>query len=485
MANLDTATIARRSVQGVLALASRSLFMQAINTVSLLVLAAFLDSSAFGVFYIVSAVISFLVYFSDIGLAAALIQKKEDITEDDLKTTFTIQQALVLIVVIIAIFSSRFVSKFYHLDSPGTWLFQALIVSFFLSSLKTIPSVLLERRLDFNRLVIPQIAETIIYNAVVIIFALKGAGVTSFTLAILARGIVGLIVIYIVQPWKPSIGISKKSAKKLLAFGFPFQTNSILALLKDDFLTIVLGKLLTRGEMGFIGISQKLAYTPLRFVMDNVVRITFPSFSRLQDDQYVLRRALEKSLFIILIVVSPLLFGLVVLFPYIVHVFPKYTRWEPAFLSLAFFAGNALLSAISTPLTNFLNAIGKIKTTLKLMFFWLVATWLTTILAIKLFSFNGVSIAAFVVSTSVIIVVVIVRRYIAFDIIKAISAPLISGLSMGILLFFIAPYLVRDFPSLIAAVIIGGLLYLTILYILARKELKTDFILIKRILRNE
>lgn len=484
MSNIDSATVAKRSIQGVLSLIFRSSFIQIVNTVSLFVLAAYLNQSAFGVFYIVSAVLSFLVYFSDIGLAAALVQKRDDVTDEDLKTTFTIQQILVLTLVVGALVLSSFFSDFYDLDQPGLWLFQALVISFFFSSLKTIPSILLERKLDFQKLIVPQIAETIVYNTSAIYFAIHGFGVTSFTIAILARGAVGVITMYLVAPWKPSFGISKQSAKKLLSYGFPFQTNSILALLKDDLLVIFLGKILTRGEMGYIGFSQKVAYLPLRFAMDNIVRITFPAFSRLQEDTKALQRGLEKSIFVITGFVTPFLIGLVILTPYVTTFIPRYEQWKPALFSLVFFAANALLSSISTPLTNFLNAVGKIKITLMLMVFWTAATWGTTVIGIQIFGFHGVSVASFIVSLSVVWVIFIVKKYIDININKAIRGPLISGIIMGGLLYFVAPYVVINMLALIVVSIFFGLLYFYTLYLIERNEVKADIIWMKRIFKK-
>ena len=129
--------------------------------------------------FVVTAVIAFLTYFSDVGLAAALIQKKENISEEDLRTTFTIQQGLVISISLIALISSSFVKDFYKLDSDGVFLFQALVISFFLSSLKTIPSIILERELKFEKLVIPQIAETLVFNVIAVFMAMQGFGVAE------------------------------------------------------------------------------------------------------------------------------------------------------------------------------------------------------------------------------------------------------------------------------------------------------------------
>ena len=218
MAELDAKTITRRSIRGIIALS----FVQIVNTFLVFLLTIFIDPRTFGVYVVVSAGLAFLTYFSDIGLAAALIQKKEKITREDLVTTFTIQQLLVITGIILAFLFSAQISKFYALNSPGTQLFQALLISFFLSSLKTIPSVNLERNLEFQKLIIPQIAEALAFNLVAVVLAIRGFGVTSFTLAVLARGFVGVVLIYLIAPWRIGFGISRESAKKLLSFGIPF-----------------------------------------------------------------------------------------------------------------------------------------------------------------------------------------------------------------------------------------------------------------------
>ena len=313
MEELDIATVTKRSIRGVFALVSRTFFIQLISLGVVTVLYAVLDESAIGVFFLVSASIAFLSYFSDIGLAAALIQKKEALTSEDLKTTFTIQQILVVTVCLIAIFLSGFIGNLYSLNHEGILLFQALVVSFFFSSLKTIPSILLERGLRFDKLVIPQIVETIVFNLVVLVLALKGFGIMSYTYAVLARGIVGLVTMYAISPWRIGISLSKTVAKKLLSFGIPFQGNSVLALVKDDLLILYMGTVLPLSQLGYIGFAQKWAYTPLRLIMDNMIRITFPSFSRLAHDTVNLGKAVEKSLFVTVALIFPALTGLVLL----------------------------------------------------------------------------------------------------------------------------------------------------------------------------
>ena len=143
MEDFSFEVVAKKSVRGILALVSRTLLIQILGIVSYFILGIYLDSSYFGVFIIVSAIVVFFTYFQDIGLAAALIQKKEEPTIGELRSTFTLQQILVLVLVIPALIFSSQIASIYKLDSSGHLLLIALLISFFLSSLRTIPTVLL------------------------------------------------------------------------------------------------------------------------------------------------------------------------------------------------------------------------------------------------------------------------------------------------------------------------------------------------------
>lgn len=470
MEDFDLSTVARKSVKGVFALVSRTFFVQVLSIATFLVISSRLDPSIFGIFIIAQSIIVFFNYFQDVGLAASLIQKKEEPTLEEYRSVFTTQQILVLVLVIPAIIFSGPISSFYNLDQEGQLLFVSLLVSFFLTSLRTIPSVMLERRLNFARLVVPQVGETVIYNLSLIVFVLLGFEILSFTLAVLFRSIVGLILTYIVQPWRIGISFHLASLKKLFSFGIPFQANNVLALVKDDLLVVYLGKILSFAQVGYIGFAQKIAFYPLRLVMDNVIRITFPSYSRLQHDQEALKIAIEKSLFLISFFVFPSSFAIMLFAREFLEVFPRYSQYLPAVFSIVFFAANTIFSSISTPLTNFLNAIGKVKITLYFMIFWTATTWILTYLLIQHFSFNGVALASFAVSITSAGVFIIARRYIKFSVFRPVARQLIASLIMAVFVFLIRDFITGQ-ASFVLFVFVSGVVYLAIMLSLAKTEL--------------
>ena len=452
-------TIKERSVRGIVVLTGRTFLLQIIALVAQLFLFAYLGKYEFGVFAIVSAIVNFLVYFSDIGLAAALIQKKESPTELDLKTTFTIQQILVFGLVILVFLLTPFFTQKYSLTFDGKMLLYALSISLVLSSFKSIPSVLLERKLEFVKLVFPQILEQIVYNVVLVLMAMKGFGLTSFSVAVLIRGIVGLSAIYYLQPWKPGIAFSKETLKGLFKFGVPFQINTFLATLKDDGMTIVLGSIIGPAGIGVLSFAQKIARLPLTFFMDTVTRVTFPAFSRLQNEKEHLERSVTRSIFFICLLVFPSLMGIIVLSPILVRVVPRYEQWTPALKPIIFISINFAFASATTQLTNLLNAIGKIKITFYLMIMWTVLSWLLIpVLSIK-FGVIGASVGYALVGASSVIAIYIAKKYVNFSISDSMLKPLIGTIVMGLVLFLVRKFLDTSVNSMLILGLVGVLVY--------------------------
>ncbi len=473
MQDADIALIKQKSIIGAVALTARTFFLQIVAFAGTFFLTIFLTPSVFGVFYVVSAIISFLGYFSDIGLAAALVQKKDDVSRDDLVTTFTIQQLLVGILVIVSLVASPGIASFYRLDATGLWLFRALVVSFFLSSLKTIPSVILERKLEFQKLVIPTIVETVAFYIVAVVLAWRGFGIASFTWAVFVRGVAGLVTMYFVAPWKVRLGYSRSSARKLLRFGIPFQLNSFLALVKDDLLTIYLGKMLPFAQVGYIGWAKKWAEVPLRLFMDGIIRVTFPAFSRLQNDVGILGRALEKTLFGLSATILPMLVGLIFFIDPLVALIPRYIKWEPAITSFYLFVIATGVAGFSTPLVNALNAVGRIKTTLFLMILWTASTWILTVWFVGQFGFNGYALALSVISITLVLVVYLAKKISPFRFWRSIIVPLVLSIVQGFWYFFFrggAPY---DMMRIVVVGASGVILYAGLLWLVDHERIKS------------
>ncbi len=465
---MEIHAINRKLFSGFLTLTFRRAALLAINFLTInIVLAKILPVSTIGIFNIANSILAFFTYFSDVGLAAALIQKKE-IQHNDLKTTFTIQQILTLVISLILFIFAPQLAQFYNLDVHGMWLVRALAVGFFLSSLKVIPSVLLERELNFGKLVWVEIAETAVFNGMLIWLSFNNLGVEGFSWSVLARGITGVGIIYLVAPWKIGLGFSKESAKTLFNFGLPFQANSLLALLKDRLVPLVIARMVGTIGVGYITWGQSMAFMALE-VMNIMTRISFPAFSRMQDNKEALKKTLERTVFLTGLMLYPMLFGLIAIAPSLVaHVVSS--KWQPALPMVYLFAITAFWATLSTPFTNFLNAVGKIGITLKLMIMWTVLEWGITPILTYYFGFIGVGYASALIAFTSIIPIWIIKTTVNIAVWENIWQTVLASTVMSIATFFIAQLLVVNFLTLLVCVAIGGFIYLLIMLLLAKDK---------------
>lgn len=468
--------VIKRSIRGVFALISRTFFLNVISFVAFLVITSILGVSEIGIYTAVIAIQRVLSFFADFGLGAALIQKKQELKQEDIATTFTVQAGISLLIFFLALLSSGTLAGVFKLNNEAQRLLLVLVFTIFLSSFKTIPSILLERTLNFEKLIIPQVVESLVFNIVLVLLVLGGYGIDSFSWAFLISGLIGIPFYYFVSPWKLRIGIHKDSLV-YLKYGLQFQAKNILATVKDDLLTVILIRFLTFTQIGYIGFAQRLAFFVFRYVVDSVTKVTFSAYSRAQNELQFLQRAVEKSLFFVSASMFPILFGLIVVIPYLIKFYPNWNnKWEPAIFSVVFFCLNAAVSSLSGILVNVLDATGKVKTTLRLMVLWTILIWVLTPLLINLYGYNGVSVASFLVTTTIFYTVYLVKKIISFKFMPSIAKPLIATTLMTIIVFFISNIFVKDFLSLIFVILVGAFVYLISLFILSGKALRADLV---------
>jgi O-antigen/teichoic acid export membrane protein len=472
-------TVKKRAIKGILALTGRTFFLQIVSFIGFFFLTVFLGRPEIGLFFAVSELVAILGYFSDIGLAAALIQKKEKPAIKDIRSTFTIQQILVLTLVILIFIFTPWLRNFYKIPQEGIYLLWALTFSFFLASLKTIPSVLLERQLRFDLLVVAEIVETLLFYGIAVVLAWQGFGVISYAWAVLIRGLAGAVLIYLLSPWQIGLAIEFISLKHLLKFGIPYQANTFLAVIKDRLMNIFLWKIIGAEGVGILGWAQKWAQMPLRLAMDSVMKVTFPAYARMQEDKRELSLAIEKTLFFLSLVIFPMLVGMLVLARPLVQLIPRYGKWEVALMALYFFIMNSFWGAVTTPLTNALTAIGKIKIVFKLMVMWTILTWIIyPVLAIK-YGFNGVAFGAAIVATSSFLAIWIIKKEIKFNFLASISVPLFASVVMGFFVLLLRPFLAKSIFGIGVLTVFGGIVYFVLVFIMTGKKLFGD---IKKIL---
>lgn len=466
----------KKAVRGIFTLTFRRLALKVIDTVGIIYLARLLTQDTFGTFGIISFVVfTFLSFFSDVGLGAALIQKKE-VSKDDLQTTFTVQQILVTSLLLIAWVVAPPLASFYNLGSQGTWLIRVLSLSLFVTSFKTVPSIMLERELRFELLVIPEIIETVTYNSIAVIMATKGYGVWSLVVAVVARTVLGAIALNLIKKWPIGWKLNKASIHELLHFGVPYQLNSVLALLKDNITPTVIAYWYGPAAVGFVNIAQNISSRPME-ISTIVSRITFPTYSRIQDNKEMLKRWIEKSIHLMSALYFPAIIGLIVTAkPILLYLYAdKSDKWLPAFTTLLWFLLAAIPVVITTTYTNAIYAIGRPKVVLALMFLYTAMTWGIGLPLIRAIGYQGIAITVTLITyTTFPLVVRELNKVVRVETWGMTWRPFLSSLIMGTVVWYLSAYYVTGLLSLLLSIIIGIFVYGIVLYLIDGKYLKPE-----------
>jgi O-antigen/teichoic acid export membrane protein len=156
------------------------------------------------------------------------------------------------------------------------------------------------------------------------------------------------------------------------------------------------------------------------------------------------------------------------------QLFSRYQQWQPALLMLAFFCAEVAFSAISTPLTNTLNAIGKINETLKLMIMWTVLNWTVTPVMINFFGYQGVAFASMLIGCTAFITIAIVKKYVQISFVDQIWRQLVACFVMGGVLWFTVHLWSRSYLWLGAGVLFGGAVYAATILLVGYKKLFSE-----------
>ena len=143
------------------------------------------------------------------------------------------------------------------------------------------------------------------------------------------------------------------------------------------------------------------------------------------------------------------------------------------FIVVLSFVGAAAIAGLTTPLTNALNAIGKIKTTLLLMVMWTTLTWVLTVLFIYFFGYQGVALSIFLITFTIGIVVREMQKIVAFQFLpntySAVVAALFQAAWYGVVLRFVP----NTYVNLTGVGLMGVILYAGCVWLIDREHIRS------------
>ncbi|HXA27464.1 MAG TPA: oligosaccharide flippase family protein [Candidatus Angelobacter sp.] len=449
-----------RAARGAAALLVRSGAIKLVSAAGGVVLARLLAPAQFGVYVVAAFCVAFLAMFADVGLGGALIQQREAPTRRELSTVFTVQMILAGVLVAVGLVVAAPVASAYHLPAADVWLLRALIATLFISSLRTVPAVLLERELRYGRLGTVETVEALVFQVTAVGAALAGAGVWAFVLATALRAVVGLAVIYRLSPWRPSLGIDRAVARRLASFGLAYQANGVLSFVKDAMTPTIVAVVAGAAAVGYVNWAYALATLPL-LVTTSLWQVTFPAFARAAHDPALLTHMIERAIRLGAIVMLPLSFSVMALAPEAIH-YVFTSKWDPGLLSVYLFS----ISLWAGPLLgstffSLFYAVGKPRYGLWFTILYGVLDWGLGVPLLLWLGFNGIAVRTVIVAyVTLPLLLRVARSIVPIRPLRQVIRPALAAALAALVELGAVHVLPRSPVAFVAAMVIGAVVYI-------------------------
>jgi PST family polysaccharide transporter len=353
---LPDGSIARKAVRAV-ALNYLAWFLgKAVVLISTAVLARLLSPDEFGLVGFATVAVAYLAVLQDLGLGAALIQRRDDL-DDAADTVFTLNLVVgVLLAVTMALLAPSVASFF---DEPAVApLVRALSVTFVLNALATTHSALLERGLAFSRKLVPDVGSAIVKGAIGIGCAFGGLGAWSLVWGQIAGSVAVVVLSWAVMPWRPRIRVRRSIVGSLTRFGGAVLVADLVHAAAANLDYVVVGKVLGGTALGIYVLAYRLPELLLLGVVRVLNRAVFPAFASVQDRAETLRRGFLATVRYVPLVVVPVAIGLVLAADPIVRALLG-EQWLDAIPVMRIIALSALVSSLMVSDGDVYKATGR------------------------------------------------------------------------------------------------------------------------------
>ncbi len=277
----------------------------------LVVIARFLGPEYVGMLGIAMLVLAILNTFTQVGFAAALIQKKDDI-KTYLDTAWSLGIIRAGLIITILYFLAPYAAVFFK-EPRIINIIRVISLTVLLDALNNIGVTYFRKELDFKKHFFFRSSATLVDTVVAISFAVVYRNVWALVAGKLTASCVKLAISYLIHPYRPRFTMDTKKALELWKFSKHILGSSILRffILQGD--DIVLAKMLGTPVLGLYRYAYRISNMVATEISDMIAQVAFSAYSKLQDNKEKLRVGYFKTIQVVSLIVFPIAGGIIIL----------------------------------------------------------------------------------------------------------------------------------------------------------------------------
>jgi len=270
-------------------------------------LARLIGPSDFGLIGMITVFIAIGACLIESGLSASLIRDK-NAGDKDYSTVFYLNVGTSFLVYIILFLCAPFISDFYKVPLLTT-IIRLYCLNFITIALSAVQVALLNKNMQFKKLMHLNLPGTLIGVTVGIIMGYQGYGVYSIIWMYLITQAIQTILLWIFSDWKPSFVFSVESMKHHYKFGYKLLLSGLLDTVFKNIYNILIGRFYPVKFLGYYDRAYTLSEYPVTTISGIVGKVSYPLMAQIQDQTEKVSRVYKQMIQITFFVVCPLMIG--------------------------------------------------------------------------------------------------------------------------------------------------------------------------------
>jgi len=303
-----------------------------------IILARLLSPEEFGTIALLYLFTGLASVFVDGGFSTALIQR-QDINQTDESTVFWFNLSVGFIVALGMWAIAPAIAKFFKQPVLAP-LAGLMAINVILSAFGSIHGTLLTKKLDFRTQMKAGGIATAISGGAAIVMAWHGLGVWALAVQTVVATLFTTVLLWKLNSWRPDYEFSMTSVRKLFGFGGYILASGLLDITYNRLYTLLIGKLYGVQELGFYSRAEGTKQLPVGVLTAVLSRVAFPVFSAAISDIDQLRRGVQLSVRVMMLVNVPMMLVLMAIAEPLIQILFG-DQWLPAvpILQILCFAG--------------------------------------------------------------------------------------------------------------------------------------------------
>ncbi len=291
-----------------------------------MILSRLISPAEFGLIGMITIFISISNLLFDGGLTSSLIRTHK-VDETDFSTVFFFNIISALLLYLILFISAPYIADFFHQNLLKT-IIRIYGIVIIISSFSAVQNTKMTKELQFKKLSLLSLPSIIVGSIVAVYMAYNNYGVWSLVGSAISSTFFNSVILWLLSGWKPKLVFSVQKFKQHFFYGGKMTLAGVLDVVFTNIYQIIIGRYFSADKLGYYTRANSLMMLPVSNISSSLNKVSFPMFSKIQENQERLKNVYKRIMLMVLFMVAPIVTIMAVLIsPLTILLFGE--KWLP------------------------------------------------------------------------------------------------------------------------------------------------------------